>query len=157
MTFPPEPWHLRGQLHLSAWLLPRSEVSSELPPGVKIWTVAGRVLVTCAFVVYEQGGILEYNELLSAVLVRKGWRPMATITDIWVDSAASKAGGRSIWGIPKELADFEYTVSPTRLRHRGSYPGIELAAAEFQSQRLLPGWWRRNWIGVVDLPVSWVG
>jgi acetoacetate decarboxylase len=30
-----------------------------------------------------------------------------TITDIWVDSPASVAGGRELWAIPKGLCDFE--------------------------------------------------
>ncbi|UMG91960.1 acetoacetate decarboxylase family protein [Nocardioides sp. TF02-7] len=30
-----------------------------------------------------------------------------TITDIWVDSPASMAGGRALWAIPKDLCDFE--------------------------------------------------
>jgi acetoacetate decarboxylase len=29
-----------------------------------------------------------------------------TITDIWVDSPASMAGGRELWAIPKDMCDF---------------------------------------------------
>jgi hypothetical protein len=36
-----------------------------------------------------------------------------TITDIWVDSPASVAGGRELWAIPKGLCDFTLESSHT--------------------------------------------
>jgi acetoacetate decarboxylase len=67
-----------------------------------------------AFVSYEKGSPLTYYELLVA-------RPIATdehgrrvtITDIWVDSPASVAGGRELWAIPKGLCDFALETSHT--------------------------------------------
>jgi hypothetical protein len=56
-----------------------------------------------AFVTYEEGSALTYHELLVARLVDAARRRI-TITDIWVDSEASRQGGRSLWAIPKELA-----------------------------------------------------
>jgi hypothetical protein len=35
-------------------------------------------------------------------------RIMPTITHIWVDSPESRDGGRALWGIPKELAEFDF-------------------------------------------------
>jgi hypothetical protein len=105
-SYPEEPWHLAGQMYLSLWLVPERE----LPPvadGTRPVTVAGRGAVGAAWVVYENDSVLRYNELLRAVLVRDGRRPRVCITDIWVDSAASMAGGRELWGIPKEMADFD--------------------------------------------------
>ncbi len=63
-----------------------------------------------AFVSYEPGSPLTYSELLVARLVpapagSTGKR--VSITDIWVDSPASVAGGRELWAIPKGLCDFE--------------------------------------------------
>ncbi|WP_392959099.1 acetoacetate decarboxylase family protein [Streptomyces sp. LN245] len=104
--YPEEPWHLAGQMYLSLWLVP----ARELPPvadGTRPVTVAGRGAVGAAWVVYENDSVLHYNELLRAVLVRDGRRPRVCVTDIWVDSAASMAGGRELWGIPKEMADFD--------------------------------------------------
>ncbi|GGN96703.1 acetoacetate decarboxylase [Actinoplanes lobatus] len=107
--YPPEPWHLRGQMYLSVFLLPAAQAPA-LPPvlgaAVRPLTVGGRVAVGAAWVSYEPGGVLHYRELLSAVLVREGGRPRVSITDIWVDSVASREGGRRLWGIPKELAEF---------------------------------------------------
>jgi hypothetical protein len=140
VTFPPEPWHLEGQLHLSVWLLPRAHLPRGLPSGTRPLSIAGRCAVGCAFVVYEQGSVLRYNELLSAVLVRKGLRPMVCITDIWVDSSASRDGGRALWGIPKELADFSVTRG-VAFAARARQDGQQLAEAEFQRRRQLPGAW----------------
>jgi acetoacetate decarboxylase len=58
-----------------------------------------------AFVDYQVGGVLAYHELLVACPVRAGRHVAVRITDIWVDSAASLAGGRSLWAIPKQHAD----------------------------------------------------
>lgn len=107
--YPPEPWHLRGQMYLSIFLIPRRRLPA-LPPAlgaaVRPVTVGGRAAVGAAWVSYEPGGVLHYKELLSAVLVHERGRPRVSITDIWVDSAASREGGRNLWGIPKELAGF---------------------------------------------------
>ena len=85
--YPAAPWRLRGQM----W-------------GT-LFAVAGapgrpRGAYAAAFVSYEPGSPLTYSELLVA-------RPLGgtrvQVTDIWVDSPASRAGGRELWAIPKEL------------------------------------------------------
>ena len=68
-----------------------------------------------AFVSYEPPGVLSYRELLVARLLDTR-RRRVRITDIWVDDETSRAGGRVLWAIPKELADFdleETRVGPT--------------------------------------------
>ena len=54
----------------------------------------------------------------------KDGRPV-TITDIWVDSPASVAGGRELWGIPKELCDFSMESE-----HRGPFTTTEWSARQ---------------------------
>ncbi|MEU4563260.1 acetoacetate decarboxylase family protein [Actinoplanes sp. NPDC023936] len=121
--YPPEPWHLRGQMYLSLFLVPRGKLS-QLPPvlrdTVRPITVGGRVVVGAAWVSYEPGGVLHYRELLSAVLVHERGRPRVSITDIWVDSVASREGGRRLWGIPKEMAEFQLDA--------GTEPLVDAAA-----------------------------
>lgn len=112
MDYPAEPWDLRGHGYVSAWLVPSAALPA-LPPGVRPVTVLGKAVVGTAFVDYLPGGLLPYHELLAAVVVRQGRRPGLTITDIWVDSPASRAGGRELWGIPKELAEFEIEHEPS--------------------------------------------
>lgn len=110
VTYPPEPWDLKGLGYVALWLVPTRALPA-LPPGVRPVSLFGRSVVATGFVDYQPGGLLPYHEFLAAPLVRHGATIGLSITDIWVDSAASRAGGRELWGIPKELADFEITPS----------------------------------------------
>ncbi|MFI7602979.1 acetoacetate decarboxylase family protein [Actinoplanes sp. NPDC049681] len=127
--YPPSPWHLRGQLHLSVFAVPRRALPP-LPAGLRPLALGGRSLVGAAWVAYEPGGTLHYRELLAAVLVRP-LRP--TVMDIWVDSPESCEGGRALWAIPKDLA--ELTVAPPAAAATG------IAHAEIRPGRRLPGRW----------------
>ncbi len=93
MPFPSPPWELRGTLWLSLFAV-RAGTTAR-PAG----------LYGAAFVDYRPPGVLSYQELLVARAVRAGAAPGVTITDIWVNSSTSLLGGRSLWAIPKELAD----------------------------------------------------
>ncbi len=96
MDYPAAPWQMTGQMWLSLFRVP--ERTAALHP-------AG--LYGAAFVQYEEPSPLTYCELLVARPVNAGaYGRRISITDIWVDSPASRAGGRELWGIPKELCDF---------------------------------------------------
>ncbi len=107
--YPPEPWRLRGDLHLSVFLVPLVEVPVDAPPECRPLRLGRHGVVVAAWVSYRAGSVLVYDELMSTLLVRRGWRVLPTITHIWVDSVASRDGGRALWGIPKELATFEFS------------------------------------------------
>ncbi|MGN9911553.1 acetoacetate decarboxylase family protein [Phytohabitans sp. LJ34] len=141
MSYPPEPWHLRGQMYVSLWMVPRAALPP--PPQARPLTVAGRGFVGTAWVDYGPGGVLEYRELLSAVLVRRAARPLVSIVDIWVDSPASRDGGRELWGIPKELAELDFTE--TRARAGG------IAEAHLATGRRLPGRWPTRFSVIQEL------
>jgi hypothetical protein len=103
VSYPAAPWHMVGSLWLTLFRL-REPVDELRPAGV----------YGAAFVSYEEGSPLTYSELLVARPVatdRDGRR--VTITDIWVDSPASVAGGRELWAIPKSLCDFSFESSHT--------------------------------------------
>jgi hypothetical protein len=142
--YPPEPWHLRGQMYLSVFLIPRRDMPA-LPPvlaaAVRPLTVGGRVAVGGAWVSYEPGGVLHYKELLSAVLVHERGRPRVSITDIWVDSVASREGGRRLWGIPKELAGFRIDADTEPLVDAtiSTPDGVSFGSALVRLKRRLPG------------------
>ncbi|MFH8388585.1 acetoacetate decarboxylase family protein [Streptomyces sp. NPDC018036] len=138
-SYPEEPWRLAGQMYLSLWLVPVRELP-RVADGTRPVTVAGRGAVGAAWVLYENDSVLHYNELLRAVLVRDGHRPRVCITDIWVDSAASMAGGRELWGIPKELADFDIDRT-AGLRAGAATEKDVLATAAFEPGRRIPGRW----------------
>lgn len=111
--YPPAPWHMVGQLWLSLF---RVRGVPRRPDG----------LYGAAFVSYEPGSPLTYSELLVARPVRTGHGRRVSIlglsralsarveiSDIWVDSPASMAGGRDLWAIPKSLCDFTLDASHT--------------------------------------------
>jgi hypothetical protein len=96
VAYPTAPWHMVGSLWLSLFRV-KHDIDELRPAGV----------YGAAFVSYEEGSPLTYSELLVARPVTSeehGRR--VTITDIWVDSPASVAGGRELWAIPKDLCDF---------------------------------------------------
>ncbi|MDR7300033.1 acetoacetate decarboxylase family protein [Haloactinomyces albus] len=135
MTYPPEPWRLCGQLSLSLWRLPKQQLPA-VAEGLSPVLVGGAGILGTAWVVYQSGSVLEYNELLVAVLVRRGARLRACITQIWVDSEASRQGGRALWGIPKDMATFEV---PATVPLRARAPGI--ASVSTSDRGTLPGTW----------------
>lgn len=72
----------------------------------------GRGLAVLGFVRYDDGDLGPYNEFLVALLARRPDRPRAVGAYIdWlpVDQSFTLAAGQSIWGFPKELADFNVT------------------------------------------------
>jgi hypothetical protein len=126
VTYPAAPWPLVGSLWLTLFRV-AEPVDEQRPAG----------LYGAAFVSYEEGSPLTYGELLVARPVRTaGHGRRVRITDIWVDSPASVAGGRELWAIPKQLGEVEREVScagpvaTTRwTAHRGGTP---LATARFR-------------------------
>ena len=92
-AYPPAPWQMHAQLWLSLFRVPAAEGR---PGGVH----------GVALVRYDDPSPLTYGELLVARPVTTPVKGV-TIDQIWVDSAASMAGGRELWAIPKELCDFD--------------------------------------------------
>lgn len=137
-TYPPEPWNLHGSGQITVWGVAASDLPT-LPGGMRPATLAGRAVACTAFVDYGEGSMLAYHELLAAVVVRQGRGLALSITDIWVDSPASRAGGRELWGIPKELADFSMS------------PGQSWASCE--DAPLAEAWFRSRSLPAVPLPV----
>src|SRR5690242_19335923 len=113
MPFPSPPWQLRAEMWLS------------------VFAVRGSGLYGAALADYRPGGVLAYHELLVARLVRDGRHPRVRITDIWVDSEESRDGGRSLWAIPKELADLPLQTTGSRATFSGVVDGRRLADGAF--------------------------
>ena len=100
-SYPPAPWCMEGSLWLSVFRL-RTDADERHPAGTY-----GVCLVS-----YVEPSPLTYSELLVARYLPDGEHKGAvSVVDIWVDSAASKAGGRELWAIPKELCDFDLESS----------------------------------------------
>ena len=125
VAYPAAPWQMVGSLWLSLFKL-KEDVDELRPAGV----------YGAAFVSYEEGSPLTYSELLVARPIKSdehGRR--VTITDIWVDSPASVAGGRELWAIPKGLCDFtlesSYRGPVTKTEWSASIDRQAVASARF--------------------------
>jgi len=137
--YPPEPWYLGGELLVSAFLVPRARLPRVLPKPQRALGWGGNVVVGAAFVRYAPGGALSYDELLVAIPSLPG--PRVTIPQIWVDSAASMAGGRELWGIPKQLAEFSRTETTHGVTMAMSTVAMSTVASidARYGRRLVPG------------------
>jgi hypothetical protein len=140
MTYPAEPWALRGQLHASAFLVPLVEIPVDVPPGSTPIKIGRNGIVGVIWVDYQAGGILQYRELMTTLILRRGRALLPTITHIWVDSPQSRDGGRALWGIPKELAVFDFEGN-SFAAHDEVGP---LARASVRRLLDLPGRWPTN-------------
>lgn len=107
--YPPAPWQMHGQLWMSLFRVREGKRSGH-PPGV----------YGVALVSYEDPSPLTYHELLVGHAVKSPIKGVS-ITDIWVDSADSVAGGRELWAIPKDLCEFSVGISQRRLLTRASW------------------------------------
>ena len=145
-SYPPAPWRLNGQLYGSIWTVPRAAFQVELPPQFKPIINFNRIGVYAGFVDYQAGSVLTYHELIAGVVVRLAgnWRIAFNVTHIWVDDRASRRGGRELWGVPKELAQFEYHYARANHNLQGTArDGAQtLAEGNFHSVAGLPGGWR---------------
>ena len=66
---------------------------------------------------YGPGSTLEYSELIVfSGVARAGDRLGGWVATIYVDSEESAAGGREIWGLPKEMAMFDWDAKGVTVR-----------------------------------------
>jgi hypothetical protein len=87
VSHPEPPWHLQGELVI-------------VPAITRRRTLGGVLLAD------YRSGTLSYHELI--VFSHATARGMV-VSHIYVDSEQSLHGGRNVWGLPKELAEFELT------------------------------------------------
>jgi len=110
VTYPAEPWDLHGHALVGVWLVPKGVAPPPHHARTAQIRLFGRTIVAAAFFRYDEPSPLTYDEIMATQLVRQGLRPRISITHIWVDSPASRDGGRELWAIPKDLAEFERTT-----------------------------------------------
>ncbi len=119
-------------------LVPLSAARPHLPADVTPVAVApGRTLGGLLLARYEAPSTLEYGELLvlpalTRVAGRLGW----WISHAYVDSEASLAGGRRMWGVPKDLATFSWRGGGVTVVREDGVP--VLGAAWRAPSRTLP-------------------
>jgi hypothetical protein len=110
MAYPQTPWQLQGYAFQAVQLVDTHRVRPLIPPELDILSVwPGKTLGGIYLSAYQSGSVLEYNELIVvAALVSYRGKFGSWISHIYVDSPDSVAGGREIWGLPKELAEFTW-------------------------------------------------
>jgi acetoacetate decarboxylase len=108
MSYPLPPWTLKGYGFLTLHLVDVVEAKKYLPTDLEVVQVLpGKTIGGVVLGRYEPGSTLTYSELIIVPgLVRQGINIGAWISHIYVDDLNSVAGGREIWGLPKEEAEF---------------------------------------------------
>lgn len=112
LPYPPAPWTLGGR----AWVgLFRSDEPVPAPAGLRsVFGSRWLAVILARYLV----GTLRYNELVIGPPVRCGLRIGVWVAGIWVDDEASYHAGRQIWGLPKELAEFQWDNDGVRICDR---------------------------------------
>lgn len=106
-AFPPPPWKQRGD----AWLYLQNVAVERLsvpPPFQPVTLPGGRCPGGLCLARYTEGSTLSYHELFYFCLVRQRARVGLWLPWLYVDSSASREGGRTLWGLPKRLAQFSW-------------------------------------------------
>ncbi|MFJ4561456.1 acetoacetate decarboxylase family protein [Streptomyces massasporeus] len=139
VPFPPSPWRLTGDMVVSLWRVPADDLPSwPLPTGVRPWVVRRRATLVTFWVDYRAGGVLAYREFLIALAVRRGHRLTGSTVAAWVDDDRSLAGGRALWGIPKEQGVFTLHADNRSTRAELTADGMPPVRFTYQDVLRLP-------------------
>ncbi|NJL36998.1 MAG: acetoacetate decarboxylase family protein [Leptolyngbyaceae cyanobacterium RM2_2_4] len=108
MSYPQAPWTLQGYSIQSLQPIDIEQARPLVPAELEIVSVfPGKTLGGIYVASYETGSTLLYNELIVvAALTRYANQIGSWVSHIYVDNPDSVAGGREIWGLPKQLAQF---------------------------------------------------
>lgn len=111
IAYPPAPWQLQGIAFVTYHWVDVAIAQSFIPSDLEVLSVfPGKTIGGTYWAKYTAGSILEYNELIVFPgFIRHNNRIGGWVSHIYVDSLQSVAGGREIWGLPKELAEFTWT------------------------------------------------
>ena len=110
MSYPAAPWHLYGTALQSLHAIDVEKAKQFVPLDFDIVSVLpGKTVGSVYLSVYEPHSTLQYHELIVVpALVRYRGKIGAWISHIYVDNPQSVEGGRNIWGLPKQMADFTW-------------------------------------------------
>ncbi len=152
MLYPPAPWNLQGYAIATLQLVDVALVRPLVPSELEIISLfPGKTLGGIYISSYGLGSVMEYNELIvvSAIANYAGkWGPW--ISHIYVDNPNSVAGGREIWGLPKEIAQFSWEGSDLI---KASSLGYRITVRQGNSQLCSLNYSQQSWA----LPLSLSG
>jgi Acetoacetate decarboxylase (ADC) len=131
---PSAPW--RSSVDALLWLHPAARTARTLLPP-QLAARAGMPVTIGGLISYRDGPVGPYAEIFGAPVMLRGALMVSHIPFMAVDSAASVAGGRGNWALPKELADFDGDPGrPGPVTARGE--GWELRITTTARRRQLP-------------------
>jgi hypothetical protein len=142
MAYPQAPWTLQGYALQTLQLLDIDRVRPLIPSELEIIPVwPGKTLGGLYLSYYGSGSVLEYSELI-VIVALAGYRGRlgGWVSHIYVDNPDSVAGGREIWGLPKELAEFKWEKGDRVTVRQGNRL---LCSLNYNRQGF--GW--RQWLG----------
>jgi acetoacetate decarboxylase len=119
MSYPSAPWHLYGTALQSFHPIDVEKAKQFVPLDFDIVSVLpGKTVGSLYLSVYEPHSTLQYHELIVVpALVRHRGKIGAWISHIYVDNPQSVEGGRNIWGLPKQMADFTWDDRQVTVSH----------------------------------------
>ncbi|WP_036485474.1 acetoacetate decarboxylase family protein [Myxosarcina sp. GI1] len=147
MNYPSPPWKLKGSAIQSLNLIDVDKARLHIPPELDIISILpGKTLGGIYISAYKTGSVLQYNELIVvAGLTRHGNKIGAWISHIYVDSETSVAGGREIWGLPKEMAEFTWERNRVEVKQGDRL----LCSVKYQPSWFnLAPWWQPQFIAM---------
>jgi acetoacetate decarboxylase len=139
MAYPQAPWTLCGYGIQTLHLVDIDRVQAIIPSSLKIISVLpGKTVGGIYIASYGDGSTLVYNELIVvSAIVHLGIKIGGWISHIYVDHSDSIAGGRNIWGLPKEKADFSWkSQNPLSVSVQQDGRSLCTLSSDWQ----LPGW-----------------
>lgn len=142
MAYPQAPWTLQGYALQTLQPLDIDRVRHLVPSELEIISVwPGKTLGGVYLSYYGSGSVLEYSELIviAAFVGYKG-KFGGWVSHIYVDNPDSVAGGREIWGLPKEMAEFTWEKDERVTVRQGNRL---LCSFNYSQQGF--GW--RQWLG----------
>lgn len=110
MRYPPPPWRLNGPCATVTGLMAVSVARPLVPADLDIIEVRPGLTVAAILIAdYQHRATFPYSELavMPAIVRYRGVRG-PWISSIWVNSTPSLQGGREMWGLHKEHADFAW-------------------------------------------------
>jgi hypothetical protein len=113
MVYPLAPWTLQGIAVQTLQVLEIDRVRLSVPACLEIVSLLpGKTVGGLYLASYGEGSALQYNELIViSAIVRYANTIGCWISHIYVDQPDSIAGGQDIWALPKQLAQFEWTMA----------------------------------------------
>jgi hypothetical protein len=133
-TYPAAPWVLQGKAIQSLQPLDIDQARSWIPSELEVVPILpGKTLGGIYLSTYEAGSVMEYHELIvMSGLVRYVNQLGIWVSHIYVDNPDSVAGGQQIWGLPKQMAEFQW--------REGSQSQVEVSQDGQRLCRLTYGW-----------------